>query len=335
MKKKTFFFKLTVFVNMLLLLLQVLAMDRLYLGIEIPALTLVTPLLCLVNFIFFIYWFLRLKWPLLLFLVSFALSFDQWQLLYQFKSRGISTSKGLVVMSYNVRSFNRFLWLDQKDVPQAISRYIETTNPDIVCFQEYAEDLAPRFKKYPYKIFKPYLPDGKIGSCVISKQPLFNAKPIIFEASSNGGMQADLVWQRDTIRLYNLHFESLRINATDTLFSSEYSKQFRSKIKRVFDIQKEQVSQFNKLSSLTDFPQVICADLNNNAFSESYKNLSKNRLDTFKEKGSGFGATYDFSFFPLRIDYIFTSTNIKVTDYQTHDVSLSDHKPISVKLEWP
>ena len=80
-----------------------------------------------------------------------------------------------------------------------------------------------------------------------------------------------------------MFIRSTRILLVFDLFSSEYSKQFRSKIKRVFDVQKEQVSHFNKLSSLTDFPQIICADLNNNAFSESYKNLSKNRLDTFKE----------------------------------------------------
>ena len=87
------------------------------------------------------------------------------------------------------------------------------------------------------------------------------------------------------------------------------------------------------LSDSNKFPEIICTDLNNNAFSESYKNLSKNRIDAFNEKGSGFGSTYQFPFFPLRIDYIFISPEIRVLDFITHDIELSDHKPISAKLQ--
>jgi endonuclease/exonuclease/phosphatase family metal-dependent hydrolase len=236
-------------------------------------------------------------------------------------------------MSYNVRSFNRYDWLDIKDIPGLIDNYIKKVNPDIVCFQEYTLETAPLFQNYPYKIFRPYVPKGKIGSSIISKYPLVNTKIISFKASSNGGMQSDVLLNQDTLRLYNLHFESLRINSKDTLLSSNYSEKFRSKIKNVFKIQKQQVLEFNLLSDSNKFPEIICTDLNNNAFSESYKNLSQNRIDAFNEKGSGFGSTYQFPFFPLRIDYIFVSPKIKVLDFVTHDIELSDHKPISAKLQ--
>ena len=310
-------------------------MDILNLGFNFPILSLGIPLLCLINLIFSFYWFLRFKWPFFLFFLVFAISFEAWQSLYQFKSKGIITSKGLTVMSYNVRSFNRFDWIDTKEIPSLIFNYIEIVKPDVVCFQEYNKDQAPRFTSYSYKIFKPYVPKGKIGSCIISKYPLVNSKIISFKGSSNGGMQSDLVWKQDTLRLYNLHFESLKINSKDTLLSSDYSKKIRSKIKNVFETQKQQVLKFNKLSESNKFPEIICTDLNNNAFSESYKNLSKNRLDTFKEKGQGFGSTYRFPYFPLRIDYIFTTSNITTLDYITHEVELSDHKPISVVLQFP
>ena len=75
--------------------------------------------------------------------------------------------------------------------------------------------------------------------------------------------------------------------------------------------------------------------MNNNAFSDIYNFISKGRNDAFLEKGSGFGSTYRFPFFPLRIDYIFTSKNIKVLDFKTYDIDLSDHKPILAKLQWP
>ena len=93
--------------------------------------------------------------------------------------------------------------------------------------------------------------------------------------------------------------------------------------------------KFRKLIHKNKFPEIICTDLNNNAFSDIYNFISKGRFDAFLEKGSGFGSTYRFPFFPLRIDYIFTSKNIKVLDFKTYDVDLSDHKPILAKLKWP
>ena len=334
MKRKSFLPQLVLAINLIFLLLQLFAMDSFGFGLEFPVLSLVVPLLCLINFIFFIYWTLRLKWPSLLFLIAFAWSFESWQLLYQFKSKGIITSKGLHVMSYNVRSFNRFNWLDIEDVPTAIANFVKTTDPDVVCFQEYAKDNAPLFKEFPYQVFLPYVPNGRIGSCVISKYPILNSKKITFEASKNGGMQGDLVWKQDTLRLYNIHFESLRIDSKDTLFSPEYSKKFNTKLERVFELQNKQVAQFETLASTNRFPEILCTDLNNNSFSKSYKTLASARVDAFKQKGKGFGATHQFSFFPFRIDYILTAPNFKIIDFKTHDIVLSDHKPISALLSW-
>ncbi len=332
-KKKSFPEKVLIFINLTTLIVQLFAMDSFGLGLNIPILSLSVPLICIVNLILAIYWLLSFQWPFFIFFITYAISFESWQLLYQFKAKGINTSSGLNVMSYNVRAFNRFNWLDIKEIPQLISEYIETVKPDVVCFQEYSQNRAPKLKNYPYKIFKPYVQNGNIGSCIISKYPLENSKAISFETSSNGGMQADLIWNQDTIRLYNLHFESLRLNSKDTLLASNYSKQFRSKIKGVFETQNGQVLKFNKISKSNSFPEIICTDLNNNAFSQSYKSLSKNRLDTFKAKGKGFGSTYQFPYFPLRIDYIFITPNIKVLDYRTHNIELSDHVPISANLK--
>jgi len=141
-----------------------------------------------------------------------------------------------------------------------------------------------------------------------------------------------LIWKKDTLRFYNFHFESFRLNRSDSLISSNYSEKIRKKLQAVFEIQSNQVSQFNTLSHSNTYPEVICTDLNNNAFSESYKLLSKNRIDSFTEAGAGLGATYYFSSLPLRIDFIFTSKSLRVIDYKTHQVKLSDHRPISAKL---
>ena len=335
MKRKKTFVRVFAFINSLLLLLQLIAMGSVSSIIIIPVFSLVVPLLCFVNILFFIFWLIRFQWPFILFVLTFAFGFNDWCLLYQFKENGINTSKGLSVMSYNVRSFNRFKWLDISNIPKEINNFISNESPDIISFQEYAIDLAPTFKDYPYLFFTPYTKNGKVGSCIVSKLPLYNPQTILFTGSENGGMHVDFLYKKDTLRLYNIHFESLSFNLKDTLLDSRYSKKIRSKINEVFTIQQSQILQVKKIMNVCVFPEIICTDLNNNAFSASYRALSKGMKDSFLLKGDGFGATYQFPYFPLRIDYILTDPIIKTISFKTHSVKLSDHKPISVTIEWP
>ena len=52
-KRKTFLPQVTLALNFIFLLLQLFAMDSFGFGLEFPVLSLVVPLLCLINFIFF------------------------------------------------------------------------------------------------------------------------------------------------------------------------------------------------------------------------------------------------------------------------------------------
>ena len=335
MKRKKIFVRFFAFINAFLLVLQLIAMGSISGIISIPIFSLVVPLLCFANIFFFIFWLIRFQWPFLLFVLTFVIGFKEWRLLYQFKDKGIIISDGLSVMSYNVRSFNRFKWLDTSNIPKEINTFITNESPDIISFQEYAIDLAPIFKDYPYLFFTPYTRNGKVGSCIISKLPLYNPQPVLFTGSENGGMYVDFLYKKDTLRLYNIHFESLGFNLKDTLVDSHYSKEIRSKINKVFAIQQLQVLQVKKIMNGSVFPEIICTDLNNNAFSASYRALSKGMKDSFLAKGTGFGSTYQFPYFPLRIDYILTDPKMKTISFKTHSIKLSDHKPISVSLEWP
>ena len=95
--------------------------------IKIQLLSLLVPLLSIINLVFFLIWLLRFQWPALLFIGVLAISLQEWQLLYQFENRGIATSKGLNVMSYNVRLFNRFEWLKDDEVSSSIESFINET----------------------------------------------------------------------------------------------------------------------------------------------------------------------------------------------------------------
>jgi len=297
-----------------------------------PLLAFAVPVLTVFNLIFFIFWTLRLSRSAFLFIGMLFLSYEELGLLYQLENKGIATAEGLKIMSYNVRSFNRYQWLKDKAIAEEIENFVESHELDVICFQEFALTEAPKLASFPYQVFKPYTPKGAIGTCIISKYPLMNTRAIAFENSQNGGMQADILWKGDTIRVYNLHLESFRLDQNDTLLSSNYSEKLRKKLNTVVEIQKKQVATFNLQTSQHSYPEIICADLNNNAFSAPYQILKKDRIDSFTEQGSGLGATYNFLMLPLRIDFIFNSPDLKVTDFKTYRVKLSDHKPISAKL---
>ena len=259
-------FKISILINIFFLILLFIGVESSSFNLNFPVITLSTPFLILINFAFFIFWLLRFKWPAILFIIYLIIGFDSWKMFYQFKSDAIITSKGLDVMSFNVRSFNRLGWIENRYIPNSIASFIKTISPDVVCFQEFANDLSPKFENYPFKVFKPYILNGQIGSCIISKYPLLNSKTISFEKSSNGGMQSDLIWKRDTLRLYNLHFESLKFDGNDNILSKSNFKRFISKIGQVFDIQEKQIFQFRDLLKSNKYPVIICTDLNNNVF---------------------------------------------------------------------
>jgi endonuclease/exonuclease/phosphatase family metal-dependent hydrolase len=126
----------------------------------------------------------------------------------------------------------------------------------------------------------------------------------------------------------------LRINLKDTLFTKGNSQKFINRLTDVIKKQEVQMDEFQKIDQNNLHPSVICTDLNNNAFSGVYKRLKDDRLDAFVLSGDGLGATYKLAYFPFRIDFIFTDQKFKVIYFKTHDLKLSDHKPISALLEW-
>ena len=82
------------------------------------------------------------------------------------------------------------------------------------------------------------------------------------------------------------------------------------------------------------YKTIITGDFNNTAYSYIYKEIKgEDYVDTFEEAGNGFGRTFDFKFFPLRIDFILADEDFTVNGFKTYDVKLSDHYPIKATLK--
>ena len=83
-----------------------------------------------------------------------------------------------------------------------------------------------------------------------------------------------------------------------------FSKSFKLKFDEVSKKQIDQIELFKKTDKFNNNPSIVAVDLNNTQFSETYKILSQKKNDAFQTAGSGLGETYNYSFIPLRIDFL-------------------------------
>tara|TARA_B100001996_G_scaffold196543_1_gene150587 strand:- start:135 stop:1136 length:1002 start_codon:yes stop_codon:yes gene_type:complete len=332
--KIKFFKYFLIIVNIFFTLAQIILMKLDYSLNNFELLKLIIPVFCLINILFFIYWIYFFKWPLFIFIFSFALCFSEWVLLYQFPNNAIVSSQGFKIMSFNVRNFNVYEWIKEKDIPKSIEKFIKKKNPEIICFQEFDKVLSPEFKDYPYKYFHSFGSNINRGSCIYSKFPILKRGKINFDNSNHGGIYIDIKKGRDTLKIINIHFESIGLSRKDTLFVERDFFSLNNKIQKTFNKQKIQASKISDFLSKIEIPAIICSDLNNNAFSIPYKKMSIEKKDAFVEAGNGFGHTYFFGFFPLRIDYILVDKSLKVLSFSTFEENLSDHKPIMAKIDF-
>jgi len=64
-----------------------------------------------------------------------------------------------------------------------------------------------------------------------------------------------------------------------------------------------------------------------------YRTIKGDMKDAFEEAGVGFGKSYNYKYYPARIDYIFVEDKIKVKQFKSFDTFFqSDHFPQVTRL---
>jgi len=316
--------------NVVFLIIQLFLMGTLQLPIKDHFFSLFVPVIIIINFIFFFYWLFNLKWPFLLFILSFLIGYNEWNLFYKFPNTSLRKSGSTFsVMSYNVRLFNKYRWIDNPNISSEIEKLIFEQNPDIICMQEYSSEIAPELKKYKFRYIYPNPSRaGKSTVAILSKLKIKSTGFIDFKNSSNCGIYIDITFRKQNLRVYNLHLESFKLDKVDSITNSSFSKNFKLKFEEVSSRQIEQIDFFKKTDKFNDNPSIIAVDLNNTQFSETYKILSRKKNDAFHTAGSGLGETYKYSFIPLRIDFLFSDKKLKINSFKVIRNNLSDHYPI-------
>ncbi len=304
----------------------------------LSVLSLAVPVLIVINMLFFLYWGVLLSKRMLLSLIVLVLGISHVFSLYKLNATTIEDTEedSLSFMSYNVHSFNRFDWIESNTIPEDISAFVKTQDPTVFCMQEYYDNPDIDFTQYPYEYHDYNNDNGEIALVVFSKFPIINSGTLNFKSTANNTIFADIATPTDTIRIYNVHLQSHKLNSKISdmeTFDEDDSERMLKSIQGSFKKQQAQTEQVLAHMKTSPYPTVVMGDFNNTAYSYVYNTfISEGLKDSFKEAGKGFGKTFNFEWFPARIDFILVPESATVLSFKNFTLDLSDHYPNYTKI---
>ncbi|WP_321334350.1 endonuclease/exonuclease/phosphatase family protein [uncultured Bacteroides sp.] len=309
------------------------------------------PIFLLINIFFFIFWLIVQYKFALLALCGFLFCYPQIRtyIPINFHTKTLPDNK-FKILSYNIMAFDN-LKLEEGESP--ILNYIQNSQADIICMQEYASTTNSKhltqhaidksLQAYPYKSIKSI---GKKGSAnriaCYSKFPILSSRILKYESAYNGSVVYELKIDDDTITLINNHLESNKLtkrdkdiyedmlNAPEAEKVKNGARQLVNKLAEASAIRAVQARTIEKEIDSSQHPYIIvCGDFNDTPISYTHRVIAQNLADAFTESGQGLGISYNQNKFFFRIDNILTSKNLKAYNC-TVDRSIkdSDHYPI-------
>lgn len=340
MKDLSLFNKVVYTLNIVLVIMTVLGYILPYLAPKLfPLLavfTLILPTLLIINLVVIIYWSIQFKRQVFLSLIVFVIGYTFFTKFYKLSGKVLPEEEGdFTVLSYNVRLFNLFEWIKEENVPENIKRFIEEHQPDIICFQEYSKSADYELDDYKFRHIVTKGKKIKTGQAIFSKFRIIDEGEIALPNSDNNVVYADIVKNKDTIRVYSIHLQSINISPQiNEGIDESNSKMILNRLSHGF--KEQQLQSELILSHMEDFKskKIVCGDMNNTAFSYTYKNVKGDMKDAFAEAGKGFGKTYNYNYYPARIDYILVDDVFEVKEFKTFtDFKNSDHFPVMTRLK--
>ena len=334
MKKLNFFDKLMYILNSIFAFILILSylIPKIKPSIlsSISLLSLIIPIIFIINMLFVVYWTVKLKRQFLVSFIILLLGFNYVKTFINFSNNSEYVGGDKIsIMSYNVRMFNIYNWIKKTGVKDSIANFINKTNSDIVSIQEYNNVENFNLIDHPFKYISLSGENTKYGQAIFSKFPIISSGEIKFRKSTNSAIFSDIKIGYDTIRLFNIHLQSFKLKPDIDISSiNDDSSKLINSFSDTFKIQQDQAEIVSKEFNKSPYKVLVSGDFNNTAFSYVYNLIKSDLKDSFFEKGNGLGQTYSFNSIPLRIDFILVDKSFKVNNFKTFKFAYSDHFPI-------
>lgn len=266
----------------------------------------------------------------------------------------------LKVMSYNVRLFDLYnsSRVEALKTRDAIFDLIMGDQPDVICFQEfYHQDRPSKFvtrdtltlilkaphvhERYWHKVHG----RQNFGLAMFSKYPMVNKGEVAIgndDQLFNYCVYADIVKNKDTFRVYNVHLQSIKLQQDDyALFddpeaqASNKTSNYKKLFKKIINAYPERARQSKIVVDhikQSPHPVIVCGDFNDTPMSYAYNQFNQILTDAFRNTSFGLGVTYAGKVPAGRIDYIFHDPKLFSKEFKIHKKKLSDHYAISATI---
>ena len=300
------------------------------------------PLLIAGNVVFLIYWLVlrRFHWACMP-LITILCCIPYMGTLFQFGSQDekADAKPGLKIASYNVAMFGRET---SGFMAQDILSEMKKQKVDIACMQEYNDYAGDKKNSDSYKEYFPYMSVGKSDMVIYSRYPIVKSENIPFELTNNSAQWAEIKYNDNVYRVYNVHLETTGINGAlhkaakqeargidvpnNAFMNYLYGKYTVGMIAR-----SGQANQLAMNMRESEVPIIVCGDFNDVPYSYVYNTMLGDKIDGFKECGSGYMNTFRGNK-NVRIDYIFHDKEMEGISYYKKELSYSDHYPIFMRI---
>lgn len=319
------------------------------------------PIVALINLLFVFYWLVQLRPRFLVSLIAILIG---WTHITGYIQVNLSTHipakarTRFKLMSYNVHLFDLYNWSHSKETRNQIFDLLNEEAPQVICMQEFYTsdkgdfrnlDTLLKFQKAKYYHTEYTFTQHEKnhwGIATFSTFPIVNKGKIVFNTKANNiCIYSDIKVNDDTIRVYNVHMQSVHFGNSDYKFLEqvmqndstaneiEGSKNILRRLKRAFVKRATQADMIAEHIRSSPYPVILCGDFNDTPSSYVYHTLRGDLADAFRESGNGFGRTFGGKFPAFRIDYILNDPRFITYDFRTIKEDLSDHYPVTCYFE--
>lgn len=306
------------------------------------------PFFVLANLLFLFFWLLfkwRRAWiPV----VGYLLAYVPISIYIPLNRAGDPAEATLKVVSWNVCCYGgNFKYENGFEM---VFDYLMKQDADIVCIQEDV-DTWRRYvfqkyqEKYPYNDTTRFSFSAASwnGVGIHSRYPILRKERIAFESAYNGSVAYYLKVGGDTLLVINSHLEGTHLSNIER---NRYRDMLKGKMERdtakaesMYLIEKlgraaaQRAPQAEAIHryvvSHSQYPVIVCGDLNDNPISYSRHTIANGLTDCFVASGNGLGLSYNQKGFNFRIDHLFCSDDFLPLRCEIDaKIDYSDHYPL-------
>lgn len=311
------------------------------------------PFVLVVNVFFLIFWIFFYRRYMLVSLVACAMCFPQIRAFFPVNfARQAPPEGSLKIVSYNLLSWTLNIPSPLDENPTV--QYLDSIDADIVCLQEFAygklkEAGSKVLSDYPYRSFN-LSEKGEWGSRYLgclSKYPILSVEQIDLNTTANGCQKYRILYDGDTLVVYNCHLQSNNLNTED---KSNYeqilanpkgnirTEDTRAIVRKLTDAAIKRATHVRII--MDDMARekasyvILCGDFNDSPVSHAHHLLTRILSDAYVSSGNGPGISYNRHKLYYRIDHMLHSSSFEAYACRVdHTFKRSDHYPVTCYLK--